>query len=428
MLALLSKLQIHTPIASVSCTLRSNGYGYGYEQLWALPIIAKFGSPNALKAATGSLSLRANALSKEPEHKDALEILRHMSLKALKEELGRLGIKYTDCFEKEELVRRLASAYDWSSKEKQIAVSDKAIMQLSMKRLKGTPLSPKEYILIPLTIGNQGPFDFLLDTGSSITIISPAVAYNRLQIQQDSGKVSYGIGGTGTPFYGTKAIKLPPVKIMGHICEHVDAVVMDLSRTGLDSTVAGLVGMNVLSQFDVEFDFLSQRLVFYASGAVGEDGYIIHRMQQLVTSSTSFGIPSVQVKLGKAPPQAAILDFGSSHNVSSINVALDSGLLTETLEAGAILGGHGIGGAQMMFYSAEMDVQILTENEGKPSLPLKFDKMKFAVGDLPAMVALGARVILGLSIFNQSRIIISMSTNTVYMQIASATAGGSENT
>jgi len=98
---------------------------------------------------------------------------------------------------------------------------DKAIAHISMRKLKSTVASPKEYLLVPLTIGNQGPFDFLLDTGSSTTLISPFIAHGKLGIPCGSGEMSRGLGGMGERGIETREVLLPPIVLEGYSCKPV---------------------------------------------------------------------------------------------------------------------------------------------------------------------------------------------------------------
>ncbi len=100
-------------------------------------------------------------------------------------------------------------------------VLDKAIAHISMRKLKSTMASPKEYLLVPLTIGNQWPFDFLLDTGNSTTFISFFIAHGKLSIPCGSGEMSYGLGGMGDRGIETCEVLLLIV-LEGYSCKPVE--------------------------------------------------------------------------------------------------------------------------------------------------------------------------------------------------------------
>lgn len=131
------------------------------------------------------------------------------------------GVSYKDCFEKDELVKRLAAVKNRKQPVMRQPDKDKAIVRIPMRKLKSTMSSPKEYIIIPLTFGNRGTFDFLLDTGSSTTIVSPSLAYNKLGIIPGSGQISRGLGGMGDGGLDMREVSLPAVTIAGHLCQPI---------------------------------------------------------------------------------------------------------------------------------------------------------------------------------------------------------------
>lgn len=96
------------------------------------------------------------------------------------------------------------------------------VTRLAMRKLKSTAASPKEYIIIPLTFGSHGTFDFLLDTGSSTTLVSPYVAHSKLGIPPGSGQLCRGLGGMGDGGLDMRRISLPGMSIGGKACKPVE--------------------------------------------------------------------------------------------------------------------------------------------------------------------------------------------------------------
>jgi hypothetical protein len=97
--------------------------------------------------------------------------------------------------------------------------------RLPMRKLKSTAASPKEYIIIPLTFGSHGTFDFLLDTGSSTTLVSPYIAHSKLGIPPGSGQLSRGLGGMGDGNLDMRRISLPAMSIGGTLCKPVEVCI-----------------------------------------------------------------------------------------------------------------------------------------------------------------------------------------------------------
>lgn len=72
---------------------------------------------------------------------------------------------------------------------------------------------------------------------------------------------------------------------------------MDLVSTGLPPSVAGIVGLNVLSQFDVEFDFVKEHITLFELGAIDKGHCSKEGLQKLAVAPISFSLPGIQVRL-----------------------------------------------------------------------------------------------------------------------------------
>ncbi|KAI8474268.1 MAG: hypothetical protein J3K34DRAFT_408000 [Monoraphidium minutum] len=212
-------------------------------------------------------------------------------------------------------------------------VAVKALADLPMRRLK----LPKggvgrDYLLAQLTIKGKGPYDFMVDSGLTAELITPHLQ-EVLGIQGGNTRVS-GLGAGGSvsagqlvplegaalccgefPAYGGAELPLPPL----------NAVVTAFPQEHLDpehDPVEGMLGMEMLSLFDADFDFPAGRLRLYRPGegaaAAAEAGLIevpaavINESGLLAIRATSPGAPSPQ-------PFTAILDCGASF--SAINWA-----------------------------------------------------------------------------------------------------------
>lgn len=187
---------------------------------------------------------------------------------------------------------------------------------------------------------------------------------------------------------------------------------MDLVSTGLPPSVAGIVGLNVLSQFDVEFDFVKEQITLFELGAVDKGLCSKEGLLKLAVAPISFSLPGIQVDMGGGNVQTALIDLGSSLSVATPSIAKLSGA---TLERSA-LAGVGVGGQQMAFSRAFIDVTMFIEQSNTSSDKVVFRKVPFAVGDLPAMQAIKCNIILGLNVFSRTRLVLCMSSRTVYLQ------------
>ncbi|CAM6089213.1 unnamed protein product [Calypogeia fissa] len=377
----------------------------------------------------GKFKLRSTAASDRGDSimlKNSIAQVEKMRASAIKEELTKLGISYADCFEKQELVVRLATAR-LNNKNRKTSNSDegktyKTLTQIPIRRLRNTANSPKNYILIPLKINSKGPFNFILDTGSTVTLVQPTVVTYNLQLTPTPAQQSLALFGGGLSDQKVMSIDFSEVELGNHSMKNVSALLMDQNMLqGWDPSIAGLLGLNILSQFDVEFDFKRELLVFHAPGAANRKECDVQYMEKLETSDVMLGILGVKVALGSAPPETALLDLGSSLCVATPDVARLAGVPENIISnKNPALGGGGIGQlTTMQFSSGNIDIRMVTAKgkigtAGNANFAIR--GAQFAIGEVPALRAAGCRILLGVNLFRNIRMIFSQSTRSVYME------------
>lgn len=88
------------------------------------------------------------------------------------------------------------------------------------------------------------------------------------------------------------------LKSVGYLNDVVVAqgIVMDLASAGLPPSVAGIVGLNILSQYDVEFHFLKEQIAFYAVGAANRGDCDMQGLQKLALAPVQYSLPGLQVR------------------------------------------------------------------------------------------------------------------------------------
>lgn len=108
-------------------------------------------------------------------------------------------------------------------------------------------------IIVPVTIDGKGPYDFVIDTGATLTCVGESLA-SELALPEPRGVVGRGatIGGSGN----IRLVQIESLRIGATEATNVMACAVDLSnirQLGLD--VRGLLGLNVLKNFRVTLDF-----------------------------------------------------------------------------------------------------------------------------------------------------------------------------
>jgi predicted aspartyl protease len=108
-------------------------------------------------------------------------------------------------------------------------------------------------LMVPVYLNGQGPFDFVLDTGATLTCVDQAVA-TRLQLPTARGMVGVGagVGGAGR----MQMLRVDSVRVGAARAEEMTVCALDLKHTravGLE--IDGLLGLNFLRSFRVTLDF-----------------------------------------------------------------------------------------------------------------------------------------------------------------------------
>lgn len=108
-------------------------------------------------------------------------------------------------------------------------------------------------LLVPIYLNGEGPFEFVLDTGATITCVDQPLA-ERLNLPEQRGQIGLGagVGGAGrVRLVGIDSLRLGAAEASG-----LTACVLDLQQVrAISPDVAGLLGLNFLKEFRVTLDF-----------------------------------------------------------------------------------------------------------------------------------------------------------------------------
>ncbi|HEV2149251.1 MAG TPA: retropepsin-like aspartic protease [Longimicrobiaceae bacterium] len=116
-------------------------------------------------------------------------------------------------------------------------------------------------IIVPVFINGQGPFDFVLDTGATLTCLD-AEASRRLELPERRGAIGMGagVGGAGR----MRLVRIDSIRVGSARAEDLTGCEVDLrhaARVGVD--VDGLLGLNFLKPFRVTLDFQREVLILH---------------------------------------------------------------------------------------------------------------------------------------------------------------------
>jgi hypothetical protein len=121
-------------------------------------------------------------------------------------------------------------------------------------------------IVVPVRINQKGPFDFMVDTGSQITVIDPSLAVELgLKTQGKVGLVSVA------SYTQSPLTVLDTLEAASRAVEKTVAAVQDLRQIQkADPRIRGVLGENFLAHFDLLIDYAHKLLCLDGTGAMRE--------------------------------------------------------------------------------------------------------------------------------------------------------------
>ncbi len=120
-------------------------------------------------------------------------------------------------------------------------------------------------VVIPVYINNRGPYNFLLDTGTTVTMIDRNLAVD-LDIRVVSlGAVSSLVQKIPVSIAIVSSFSFGPV-----VTPPLEVLIRDLKGLqASDSSIMGVLGQNALESVDFLLDYSRSRLIFDTDGGIG---------------------------------------------------------------------------------------------------------------------------------------------------------------
>ncbi|HYC95306.1 MAG TPA: retroviral-like aspartic protease family protein [Sphingomicrobium sp.] len=104
---------------------------------------------------------------------------------------------------------------------------------------------------VPVSVAGQGPYNFLVDTGSERTVISRELA-NRLRLTGGRAAILHSVMGAND----VKTVHIPHLKVSSNVISVIDAPALSASNIGAD----GMLGVDSLRSQRVLFDFKAKTM------------------------------------------------------------------------------------------------------------------------------------------------------------------------
>jgi predicted aspartyl protease len=116
----------------------------------------------------------------------------------------------------------------------------------------------KQLVVVPVLLNGQGPFELMLDTGSTRTIVDQALAQELGLQMVDRSLVTTITGSQAIP-----RADLARLEIGSHPAENLRVLLIDMSRIPhMSKKIRGVIGQDVLSQFNFVLNYRKRRIEF----------------------------------------------------------------------------------------------------------------------------------------------------------------------
>jgi aspartyl protease len=203
----------------------------------------------------------------------------------------------------------------------------------------------RHQIIVAVSVNHTGPYNFLLDTGTQLTMVDPSLA-DQLHLATQGEAVVASVGTHASASYA----QLDQLEAGSHSVANQKVLVYDLQNlqaTGLN--IQGVLGEDFLEQFDMLIDNAHGMLCLDDSNAMraevkGSRVALVDADQKTTSSTPSSLIVVAKLSDGMRPVRLK-LDSGS--NVPFLYNTSD--YMALGLSHGASLHGGGANGAQRMF-------------------------------------------------------------------------------
>lgn len=108
-------------------------------------------------------------------------------------------------------------------------------------------------LIVPVHVNGRGPYQFVLDTGATMTCIDQALV-DTLELPQTRGALGFGAGATRTG--RVRLVDVDSLRVGATQAHELNACVLDLEHIQqIGISVDGLLGLNFLRAFQVTLDF-----------------------------------------------------------------------------------------------------------------------------------------------------------------------------
>ncbi|MGF6766138.1 putative aspartyl protease [Paraburkholderia sp. GAS33] len=264
------------------------------------------------------------------------------------------------------------------------------------------------HYLAPVDIAGKS-YPIEVDTGADKTALTPQAA-DTLQLGQDMSAAERvgGVGGSVDPQYSRiiSALKFGSSEWDNLVVPTSN--MLTATQLAMSPTPIGLLGANVLSRYDVEFDFPASTMTLYsAEGCLGRFAPWVGNYYSYSPEYTQRHRFILSLVLNGHRVRA-VIDTGASRSLLTRAAAVAVGVDGATLDRDPTSSGTGMKGTPI-------DIRLHRFDSLRIG-PITYRNVVIDVGDTPLA---DADMLLGMDFMKSRRVWFSYSTGWVFMQPAS---------
>lgn len=184
----------------------------------------------------------------------------------------------------------------------------------------------RNMVIVSLKINDKGPFNFILDTGVGLMLITEPAMVNAIDLQSKRTLKMYGLNGESYEAYITPNLKID----LPHISSNgVAAAILKEDRFGLSNyagmPIHGLLGYEFFSNLAVRFNFYDSTMT------VSKPQYVRllrkgNKIPITIEDKKPYMETYVKMPDGTIKRRKLLIDLGAGHPVSLENILKEQGL------------------------------------------------------------------------------------------------------
>ncbi|WP_180970722.1 retropepsin-like aspartic protease [Burkholderia sp. WAC0059] len=266
------------------------------------------------------------------------------------------------------------------------------------------------HYMVSASIGGHSDL-MIVDTGANVTALTPEAA-DAMGLEVDGSQTEL-IAGVGSSEYAQYP-RIVPSFSLGPLqwtnMKVLTAHMLTPKMLEMHPAPIGMIGTDVLSRYDVEFDFPAKLMTLYsAQNCLGRFAPWRGRYYAYSPEYTKLHDLILPLMLNGHPVRA-LLDTGASRTMVPRETALESGVSEADLDRARASSGTGFKGAVFTTHTYAFDSLQVG--------PVTYRHVPLTVSDAPLM---STGMLLGMDFMRSRRVWVSYSTGWVFMQPAMST-------